>query len=317
MEKKIVVITGANSGIGKAATIKFILEGYHVIMACRDVTRGRQARAEVIQRTNSYSLDLMEIEMSSFESIRNFCLEFKKRYKKLDILIHNAAYFNHGERYQLSPDHIELTFATNTFGPFLLTYLLRDHLKQSRDPRVLHASSNIVKQFFNPKRKLDFTDLQDKGKRGKRHSVYNKYCDSKMALLLLTFEMASKYKNEGIKVNALQINGARMSKETLKKFKVGWRMVARIQNLFFPDPSKMANAYFDICTSDEFLHITGELFNHKRAVMKPAKHNPKPIQSIKQLLGTEYYPVYAESKLARKQLWNRCLDLTSSDRKVS
>lgn len=227
-----------------------------------------------MNKSNNHRVDLMELDVSSFHSIHNFCSAFKQKYDKLDILIHNAAYFNHGEKYQLSSDHIELTFATNTFGPFLMTWLLQDHLKKSSDPRVLNASSSIIKHFFDPKRKIDFDlitgDLEDVPS----FSVYKMYAQSKMALLILTFKMAEEFRNDGIKVNALQINGARMSKETLKKFKPGWRMIARIQNLYFPSPEVIANHYFEICTSEKFKNTTGRLFYNKLEEVQPAHENP-------------------------------------------
>ncbi|WP_261178467.1 SDR family NAD(P)-dependent oxidoreductase [Anaerobacillus sp. CMMVII] len=98
MGKRIVIITGANSGIGKAAAIKFAKEGYRVIMACRNIERSKNAQEEIIAVSNSGHVELMELDVSSFTSIRHFCSDFKNNYEKLDILIHNAAYFNHGEK---------------------------------------------------------------------------------------------------------------------------------------------------------------------------------------------------------------------------
>ncbi len=119
MKDKIVIITGANSGIGKAAALKFATEGYRVIMACRKMEMSRAAQKEITEVSNHTHVDLMELDVSSFDSIRTFCSAFKAKHPRLDILIHNAAYLSHGEKeYKLSPEHIELTFATNTFGPF-------------------------------------------------------------------------------------------------------------------------------------------------------------------------------------------------------
>ena len=82
-----------------------------------------------------------------------------------------------------------------------------------------------------------------------------------MAFTMLTFKMAAEFNDDGIKVNALQINGSKMSKETLYKFKPLWRQVARVQNLFFPAPEFMAEHYFEICTSERFKNVTGKLIN--------------------------------------------------------
>lgn len=221
MQNRNVIITGANSGIGKASALKFATEGYNIIMACRDMVFSRNVQKEIIDISKNKNVYLMQVDMSSFNSIRTFCSEYKSKFEKVDILIHNAAYFNHGEKYQLSPDHIELTFATNVFGPFLMTTLLLDHLKKSDEPKIFHAGSNIIKHFFDLKTKIIFDNLQGEFKDSRSHSVYKMYCQSKMALLMLTFKMAEMFKDDGIKVNALQINGAKMSKRMIKKSNLG------------------------------------------------------------------------------------------------
>jgi len=311
MQDRIVMITGANSGIGKAAALQFAAEGYTVIMACRNMELGMKAQEEIIDSSQNNRVHLMELDMSSFNSIHCFCTEYKKLYPALDILIHNAAYCNHGEKFRLSSDQIELTFATNVFGPYLLTTLLLDCLKKSADPRILHAGSNIIKHFFDPKQKIEFDNLRGELKESKSHSVYKMYCQSKMALLMLTFKMAEEYKVDGIKVNALQINGAKMSKATIEKFTTPWRLIARVQNIFFPPPSTMANHYFEICTSDKYKHITGTLFNDKREVIQPLSNDKQgPITKIKQVLGSNTYPKYADDQMVIEQLWTLSKQLT-------
>lgn len=295
--KGIVLITGANSGIGRAAALRFATEGYSVIMGCRNIERSKPVQQEIKETAKNDRVDLMELDMSSFNSIKKFCAEYQNRYPKLDILIHNAAYFNHGEKYRLSEDNIELTFATNLFGPFLLTNLLLNHLKESDDPRILHASSNIIKHFFDPRKTIDFNNLHGEEGASRSHQVYNRYCQSKMALVMLTFQMAEKLRADGIKINALQINGAKMSKQTLKKFKPKWRLIARVQNLFFPPTTYMANNYFEICTSDRFKDTTGKLFNDKLEIMqRGAEQYPGIYKQLKQILGSSVYPAYADDK---------------------
>ena len=158
---KIVIITGANSGIGKAAALKFAEEEYRVIMACRNIEISSAVQRDIMEITKNTHVDLMELDVSSFDSIRTFCTAFKSKYPRLDILIHNAAYLNHGEKeYKLSPEDVELSFATNIIGPFLMTRLLADHLTKSPDPRILHACTTNIKNFFDPKRKIEFDNLR-------------------------------------------------------------------------------------------------------------------------------------------------------------
>ncbi|MFZ7944112.1 SDR family NAD(P)-dependent oxidoreductase [Neobacillus sp. 19] len=310
MKDKIVIITGANSGIGKAAALKFATEGYRVIMACRNMRISEAVQQEIIETTKNINVDLMELDVSSFASIRTFCAAFNAKYPCLDILINNAAYLNHGEKeYKLSPEHIELSFATNTFGPFLMTRLLADHLAKSQDPRVLNACTTNIKNFFDPKRKIEFDNLQGEMRGTRPYSTYKMYGDSKMALLMLTFKMAEEFKSMGIKVNALQINRVKLSKETIKKMHSFWKVFAWAQNLTNPLPSGMADTYFHICTSDEFKNVTGQLINHKREIVQPST-TEKGFTQLKNIFGSSSYPSYATNPQNIEQIWSLSTTLT-------
>ncbi|PAQ12721.1 short-chain dehydrogenase [Bacillaceae bacterium SAOS 7] len=299
----LLIITGANSGIGKAAALKFATEGYRVIMACRNMKISSVAQKDIIETSKNTNIDLMNLDVSSFDSIRTFCTAFKSKYPRLDILIHNAAYLNHGEKeYKLSPEHIELSFATNTFGPFLMTRLLVDHLTKSSDPRILHACTTNIKHFFDPKRKIEFDNLRGQLRDTRPYSTYKMYGDSKMALLMLTFKMAEEFKSTGIKVNALQINRVKLSKETVKKMHSFWKMFAWVQNLTNPLPSGMADNYFHLCTSDEFNNVTGQLINHKRAIVQPST-TEKGFTQLTNLFGSSSYPKYASNPQNIEQIW--------------
>ncbi|OZI12967.1 short-chain dehydrogenase [Bacillaceae bacterium SAS-127] len=310
MKDKIVIITGANSGIGKAAALKFATEKYHVIMACRNMQISSVAQKDIIETSKNANVDLMNLDVSSFDSIRTFCTAFKSKYPRLDILIHNAAYLNHGEKeYKLSPEHIELSFATNTFGPFLMTRLLVDHLTKSSDPRILHACTTNIKHFFDPKRKIEFDNLRGELRDTRPYSTYKMYGDSKMALLMLTFKMAEEFKSTGIKVNALQINRIKLSKETVKKMHSFWKVFSWVQNLTNPLPSGMADNYFHICTSDEFKNVTGQLINHKRAIVQPST-TEKGFSQLTNLFGSSSYPKYASNPQNIEQIWRLSTLLT-------
>jgi len=315
MKNKIVIITGANSGIGKAAALKFATEGYRVVMACRNIDISAAAQKEIIEITKNKNVDLMKLDVSSFDSIRTFCTAFKSKYPQLDILIHNAAYLNHGlKEYQLSSENIELSFATNTFGPFLMTRLLADHLAKSSDPRVLNACTTNIKNFFDPKRKIEFDNLRGELKDTRPYSTYKMYGDSKMGLLMLTFKMAEELKSKGIKVNALMINRVKLSKETIQKMNSVWKVFARLQNLTNPLPSDMANNYFHICTSDEFKNVTGQLINHKREIVNPSISEVGFTQ-LKNVFGSSSYPKYATDPQNVEQIWN--LSNTLIESKIS
>ncbi|UVI28417.1 SDR family NAD(P)-dependent oxidoreductase [Paenibacillus spongiae] len=304
MKDKIVLITGANSGIGKAAALKFATEGYRVIMACRNMEISQAAHKEIIQASNNTNVHLMKVDVSSFDSIRTFCSEVEAQFPRVDILIHNAAYLNHGEKeYKLSPEHIELSFATNVFGPCLMTHLLADHLEKSQDPRILNACTTNIKNFFDPKRKIEFDNLRGEFKATRRYSAYKMYGDSKMAFLILTFQMAEQLKSRGIKVNALQINRVKLSKDTINKMNSFWKVLAMAQNITNPLPSGMADIYYSICTSDEFRDVTGQLINHKREIVQPSA-SEQGFAQFKNIFGSGTYPQYALDRDNADIIWH-------------
>jgi NAD(P)-dependent dehydrogenase (short-subunit alcohol dehydrogenase family) len=313
MNHKTVIITGANSGIGKAAARKFAEEGHTVIMACRNLEKSRPVRNQIAKKTGNNRVYLEQVDMGSFDSIRQFCSRYIETYKVLDILIHNAAYFNHGASYKQSPDGIEITFATNVAGPFLMTMLLRILLANSDDARILHAGSNIIKHFLNPKKEIGFDHLQKEPENPHNHSVYISYRDSKMALLMLTFRMAQEFADDGIKTYSLQINGATMSKEALMKVKPNWRIIARIQNLFFRPPDFTADLYYEICTSEKFRDMGGVHFNHRLEIMQPAKTGAGILTDIKQGAGAEVFPAYALNEEVTGKIWSICRELSKTE----
>lgn len=306
MNPKTVIITGANSGIGKAAAIKFAAAGHKVIMACRSIERSQNAFNEVFNSSPCKTVELMNLDVSSFQSIRDFCSELISKHNVLDVLINNAAYFEHGKKeYQSSSDGIELTFATNTFGPFLLSELMKDVLSKSDDARILNACTENIMHFFDPKRKIEFDNLRGEIKESKKYSVYKNYGDSKMALLMLTFKMAEEYKSYGIKINAIIIPGVKIAKETMKKMSPGYRLIAMIKQPFSLTPERLAECYYHICTSDEFVNITGQAINKHNRIMPAAQHD-KGFAKTKELLSFNYIPKYAYDKDTAEKLWEIC-----------
>lgn len=302
--KKTVVITGANSGIGKTAAIRFAEQGYRVVMACRNLENSKPVCKEIAEKTNNNTVEVIQLDISSKQSIFAFCKAFKKKYDVLDILINNAGHFKHGETsFQESADGMELTFATNLFGPVLLTSLLLDALAKSNEPRILNACSTNIKHFFDERRKIDFKALCEESVAGKKYDSYKLYGDSKMALLMATHQMAQEYKNQNISVNAIMIPATKMSKSTVKKFKSYWRLLAYLQSPFIPKAEVIGDAYFSICTDKRYNGVTGKLINHLGQVVQAANQS---IPFVKIMRGLEYYPPYVDDKETSKRVWAIC-----------
>lgn len=311
---KIVIITGSNSGIGRAAAIKFAAEGYQVVMACRSIEKSRVAQQEIIEASGNNTVDLMQLDVSSFESIMDFCEEFGSKYSKLDILINNAGYFNYGEKqYQLSPENIEMSFATNTFGPFLLTKMLRPMLAKSDDPRVLNASTTNIKYFFDPKRSIDWNNMRGELKDKRKYNAYKMYGDSKMAFLMLSFKQAEEFEPDSITINSVLIPAIKISKDKLRGFKTFyWRTMARLMNFIARPQEDMAECYYEICTSEKFSNLTGKLFNIHTQIME--KPNPEMKwtgkTTLQQLRRMTMVPRYAVLPENQERIWNLGINLT-------
>ena len=129
MKDKRVIITGPTSGVGKEIAMQLAALGAEIILACRDIEKGNQTSTEITRRTGSTKLVVMQMDASDQKSIREFAGEFRKKYRRLDVLINNAA-GNRGTLPKInSVDGIELTFATNVVGYYLLTQELLDVLK--------------------------------------------------------------------------------------------------------------------------------------------------------------------------------------------
>lgn len=192
---KIAIVTGANSGIGKHTAENLARMGAHVVLACRSEERGLAAREEMAQRVPVERLELMQLDQSSQASIAGFVKKFRAAHDRLDILINNAGIYPN--RRELSEDGIEMTWATNVMGYFLLTRQLRTLLESSAPARVVFVASRKAG-------KLDMDDLQwDRRPFGGIRA----YMQSKQANRMLAWVFAERFEGTGVAVNVVHPGG--------------------------------------------------------------------------------------------------------------
>lgn len=201
MTGKVVVITGANSGIGKAAAIELARMGATVAITARSELRGGQALAEVRRRSRVTDdrVVLLPLDLSKFRSVRACADQILDRYDRLDVLVNNAGGIISDRR--VTEDGFEMTFGVNHLGHFLLTSLLLDRLRSSAPARIINTSS-IVHKFAGG---LPWADLQ-------RESFYNgtlAYNESKLANVLFTMELARRLEGTGVVANCLHPGAVR------------------------------------------------------------------------------------------------------------
>ncbi|XP_019911524.1 retinol dehydrogenase 12 isoform X2 [Esox lucius] len=139
LKGKTAVVTGANTGIGKFIALDFARRGARVILACRSEARGRAALQEIQKLSGNANVHLRLVDTSSLASVRAFAEGVLREEKELHILVNNAG--ASGLPREITSDGLEVSFATNHVGPFLLTNLLLDLLKRSAPARIVNVSS--------------------------------------------------------------------------------------------------------------------------------------------------------------------------------
>jgi NAD(P)-dependent dehydrogenase (short-subunit alcohol dehydrogenase family) len=183
LEGKIALITGANSGLGFEASLAFAKKYATVVMACRDMTKGQEARQRIENEVSGAQLIVMELNLASLESIKTFAARFIQTYSHLDILLNNAGVM--APPYRRTEDGFELQIGTNHFGHFALTGLLLKRVLFTPNSRVV-----VVSSFAHHMGRINFDDLNWTHK----YSKWPAYGQSKLANLLFAYELDRRFK---------------------------------------------------------------------------------------------------------------------------
>ncbi|XP_069017839.1 retinol dehydrogenase 14b isoform X2 [Embiotoca jacksoni] len=193
MRGKTVIVTGANSGIGKAVAGELLRLRARVIMACRDLRSAEEAARDIRAQAGPEQGEVVikHLDLSSLTSVRRFCEEIKEE-SKIDVLINNAGVYQCP--YTKTEDGFEMQLGVNHLGHFLLTQLLLDLLKTSAPSRIVVVSSKLYKYGH-----INFDDLNSENNYDKAFC----YSQSKLANLLFTLELARQLEGTGVTVNAL------------------------------------------------------------------------------------------------------------------
>ena len=248
MQGKICMVTGANSGIGKATALALAQMGATVVMVCRDRARGEEARSEITTKSRNNAVDLLQADLSSQQSIRQLVEHFKQRYTHLHVLINNAGAAFTGRRETV--DGLEMTFAVNYLAPFLLTNLLLDVLKASAPARIVNVSSASHKSGY-----IQMDDLQ-----GEKHNrSMRAYPQSKLAIVLFTYELARRLQGTGVTANCLDPGFVATNiGQTGASLPV--RLLIKLIGSFGTSPEKGAKTSIYLASSPEVEGVTGKYF---------------------------------------------------------
>jgi NAD(P)-dependent dehydrogenase (short-subunit alcohol dehydrogenase family) len=251
---KTVLITGANSGIGKAAATELARQGAHVVMTARDRARGEAARDEIRRVSGNPDVELLLADFAVLDDVRRLAREANERCARIDVLINNAGLIM-GERRETC-DGFETTFQVNHLAPFLLTTLLYPKLAASAPARIVTVASDAHKRGGA----LDFDDLQSK----RSYFPFAVYGRSKLANILFTRELARRIAGSGVTANCMHpgvvATGFAADGDTSGLFP----LLLRIARPFMLTPEKGSETIVHLATAPEVANVTGEYFRNKR-----------------------------------------------------
>nr|XP_042897400.1 retinol dehydrogenase 12-like [Parasteatoda tepidariorum] len=279
MEGKVVIITGANSGIGFETALEMAARKAKVILACRNLELGQAAANEIIARSCNTDVYVRRIDLSSLDSVKEFAAEIHATEKRLDVLIHNAG-TTPKSGLHLTKDNLEEQFATNHFGPFLLNHLLLDLLKMSAPSRIIVVSS-VTHWWAN----LDLDNMNCE--KCVRHPYWI-YCSTKLANILFVRELSKRLEGTGVTANSLHPGGVRTKIARNAQWYIKYIIIPVIY-FFLKDSKSGAQTSIYLATSEEVKNISGQYF----VDCKPAWTSPK-----------------AKDDLKAKELWKKCEILT-------
>ena len=249
MHGKICMVTGANSGIGKATALALAQMGATVVMVCRDRARGEQARSEITTTSGNNAVDLLQADLSSQQSIRQLVEDFQHHYTHLHVLINNAGAAFPGRRRE-TVDGVEMTFAVNYLAPFLLTNLLLDVLTASTPARIVNVSSAAHQSGS-----MQLDDLQAE----KRYRPMRTYPQAKLAVVLFTYELARRLQGMGVTVNCLH-PGFVATNFAQSDGGPAVRLLVKVLGSFGASPQEGANTSIYLASSAEVEGVTGQYF---------------------------------------------------------
>lgn len=187
---KTILITGSTDGVGRAVAQRLGAAGARVLVHGRDATRGKAAVGEI--EAAGGKAELLVADLASLAEVRRLAEAVRGRTNRLDILINNAGIGTAGTKRQVSADGYELRFAVNYLAGFLLTTELLPLLKASGPARIVNVSSA-------GQQAIDFSDVM----LTRSYDGVRAYCQSKLAQILFTVDLAGQLKGTGITVNAL------------------------------------------------------------------------------------------------------------------
>ncbi|MBX5481330.1 MAG: SDR family oxidoreductase [Myxococcaceae bacterium] len=245
MDGKVVIVTGANSGIGKSAAAQLGALGAKVVLVCRNEEKGRQAIAELEQKTGRQAFELVCADLSDLDQTRRAARDIAQRHPRIDVLINNAGVYL-PTRHR-TKDGFEAMFALNHLAPFVLTHALLPNLAAAGRARVVTTSSDGHRLGT-----IRFDDLQAE----RSFNGMRQYCSTKLANVLFTRELARRIAPRQMVAHAFHPGLVRtgFAQDERGLFQV----LVKLSGPFLRGPDKAAKTATHLSASDDALKSSGD-----------------------------------------------------------
>ena len=256
IKDKTVVVTGATSGIGDAASVALARLGARVVMVGRDPKKTEAAVAEVMARGDSREVTHLLCDFSSQAAIRRCAAEALAKLPRIDVLINNAGGVNKSR--VVTEDGIEATFAVNHLGPYLFTRLLLDRITASAPARIVNVAS-----VGHRRGTMNFEDLGfEKG-----YSIIAAYGRSKLGNVLFTNELSRRLQYQGVDVTVNSLHPGAVA-TNIWSGAPAWSkpFITLFAKPFFISPEQGGQTLVHLAVDPALAGITGQYFEKNGSV---------------------------------------------------
>jgi NAD(P)-dependent dehydrogenase (short-subunit alcohol dehydrogenase family) len=258
MKGKVVVITGATSGIGRAAAIALANMGAQIVILARDEVKGTEMVGEIGRRSINADAQLIRCDLADMGTVRKAASEVLARNERVDVLVLNAGVIM-GRR-TLTEDGFEYTFGISHLAHFVLANLLLERLRESAPSRIVVTSS-----YSHMRGHMDFDDLMGE----KAYRPFRAYGQAKLANVLLTFELARRLKRTGVTANCYHPGPTRTN--IGKGFGSLGAMVYPLAGPFMLPAEKGADTLVYLASSPDVEGVTGRYFFERKVIESSAE----------------------------------------------
>ena len=253
MKDKTIVISGITSGIGNFTARDLAARGARLVLIARNKERAQTVVEQIKKETGNNNIDLFIADLSVIKETRNIGRKISEKYPVIDILI-NCAGLIFPRRYE-SAEGIEMTFALNHLGYFVLTHSLLKNLKAAPAARIINVASEAQRSG-----KLNFEDLNLK----EGYSAFKAYSQSKLANIMFTYELARRLDDSRVTVNA--VHPGVVKSRFGRDFQGIWRLLFALFKPFMRNVEKGSETVIWLATSPEVEGISGKYFSDKKEI---------------------------------------------------